>query len=346
MKNIVILLCLLFIAYSVPVSAQNQPAPAAALQDTLMIKLQNRNQVYIINRSLQRLTDYERADSLKNYFFADLEKTLAANDFPETPKRVYYLVSQAGKRRLKAEIPGETEPQFDLDFEKKRLTQDLPPLHYTIYDLARNVEIHYFLEDTSAVKMAANTPLSPAFAELKKDRKKLIGLTSYKLERGAQGFENRNPHRKTQFKIEVLSYLGAMLIGSQPSPLISFDVFASLGKNPGSALNHFRLGYSHNAFVLSDFKEGRFENINPGTYWHGILQSNMGLGKDNWLGITAGQFYTSNPNGLPNRAFKWGLMLNHNRDSFGFDGIELEPFKFQSGRRKQMYLFTYRRSIL
>src|SRR5688572_5745226 len=160
MKNIVFLLCLIFIVFTF--SAQAQTPNSQDQQDTLMVKLQDRSQVFLIGKSLKNLSDYKRADSLKALFFTDLEKSLAANNFPETPKRIHYFVNLAGKRRLKAEIPGETETSFDLDYEKKRMQLDLPALHYTIYDLPGNVEVHFFMADTTAFKTMRTTSLNSA----------------------------------------------------------------------------------------------------------------------------------------------------------------------------------------
>lgn len=345
MKNIVALLCLLFIAVSEPAFAQTQP-PAELQKDTLIIKLRNRNQVFIIGRSLKELAQYQRADSLKNWFFEDLKRTLAANDFPETPKRIYYLVNQSGKRRLKAEIPGESEPVFNLEMEKKRLVQDLPPFHYTIYDLPKNVELHFFLEDTAAFEIAENTNLTAAFQELHKDKKKLTGLSVYRLEQGGLGFEKRNPARRTQFSTEALGYIGAALIGSTPSPVISYDFIFSFSKKPRASKTQFRFGFSYNAYVLTEFKDNQFQNVNPGSYWHGLIQNNLGLANNYWFGITGGQFSTKNDIGIPNNAFKFGLQANLDRDCFSFETVELEKYTFKFGRRNQLYLFTYRRSIL
>lgn len=345
MKNIVLLLCLAFIAFSEPACAQNLLEKPDS-RDTLIIKLQNRNQLFMIGNSLRDLTGYLRADSLKSYFFQDLEKTLAANNFQELPKRVHYLVNQHGKRRLKAEIPSETEATFNLEYEKKRLLLDLPPLHYTIYDLSQHVELHYFLEDSSAFELAKNTPLEKAILKFKEDRKNLTGLTSYRLEQNSFGFEKRNPKKKTNMSLEAFGYLGGMFMGSQPSPVISYDVFLALHTKPTSAINYFRLGFSYNAFVLSDFKDGQFSNLNPGSYWHGVLQSNYILDKDSWFGFSFGQIKTSKPNGLPKNAFKWGLVANYKRDSFSFDAIELGDNIWKNDRRRQLYMVTYRRSIL
>src|SRR6478736_95693 len=346
MKNIVLVLCLLFTAFSEPVFAQTPP-PAQLQQDTLIVKLRNRNQVFIIGRSLKQLADYQRADTLKTWFFADLERTLAANQFSETPKRIYYLVNQTGKRRLKAEISGESEPVFNLEMEKKRLIQDLPPFHYTIYDLPKNVELHFFLEDTTAFALAANTNLAAAIQELNKDKKKLTGLSVYRLEQGGLGFIKQTPKRNTRTGIEGLGYLGAMLLGNQLSPVISYDLFLTLNHTPATFVNNLRLGFSYTPFVLSSFEDGQFKNFNPGNYWHIILQSNAGLEKNTWFGISAGQVKTLNPIGIPESGFKWGLVVNHNRDCFSYDIIDLEKRSFfKSGRHKQLLLFTYRRSIL
>ncbi len=346
MKNIKLFMCLASIAFSVPLWAQT-PEPSASA-DTLIIRLDGRNQVFITGKSLRNVAGYKRADSLKTIFFTDLETALKSGSFPETPKRIHYFVSQQGKRRLKAELNEDVAAKLDLPYEKNRMVLDLPPLHFTVYDLAQNIEIHFFLEDLDATGIAANTSLNAAVEALEKDRKKHIGLSTYRLEKTGFGFESRNPSKTTHFSTEGQAYIGVLLLGSMPSPLVSYDFIFRITQQPRSGRTQFRFGFSYNGFIVSDFKDGRFQNINPGSYWHLLFQTNLGFERDNWFGITGGQFSTQEEIGLPKDALKFGLQANFDRDCFSFESINLEKFswKFNFERRKQMYMFSYRRSIL
>jgi len=337
-------MCLVFIAFSLPLFAQT-PEPAAS-SDTLQIRLQGRNQVFITGKSLRGLAEYKSADSLKTIFFTDLEKALNSAAFPETPKRIYYFVNQQGKRRLKAELNEDLTTKLDLPYEKTRMILDLPPLHYTIYDLAKNVDIHFFLEDTSAFSVAANTSLNGGVQVMEKDRKKLRGLSTYRLEKTGFGFESRNPSKTTHFSTEAQAYIGGLLIGSMPSPVISYDFIFRITQKPKTNKVQFRAGFSYSAFVITEFKDNQFQNVNPGSYWHLLLQTNLGFERDSWFGITGGQFSTNNNIGLPENAFKFGLQANFDRNSFSFESINLEKYSFKFGRHKQLHMFTYRRSIL
>ena len=337
-------MCLASIAFTLPLWAQKSLDKTE--NDTLQIRLQGRNLVYITGKSLKALTEYKRADSLKTLFLEDLKKSFAANAFAENPKRIHYFVNQQGKRRLKAEVNEDDAAKFDLEFEKKRMRQDLPPLHYTIYDLPKNIEIHCFLEDTTALAWLRETSLNDGVKVLEKDRRKLTGLSSYRLEKTGFGFEKRNAHKRDELRIELQVGLGALLFGNQPSPLIGYDIWVTLPHIPKASTNNFRLGFSYNAFVLTDFSEGQFRSVNPGSYWSGMLQSNFGLQKDTWLGISAGQISTWDPSGLPKNAFKTGLIVNYERNVISFDAIEVDKYKFSWGKRRQMYMVTYKRSIL
>ena len=55
-------MCLAFIAFTFPALAQ-QAATFSADQDTVLIRLQGRNQVHIIGKKLRTLASYQRADS-------------------------------------------------------------------------------------------------------------------------------------------------------------------------------------------------------------------------------------------------------------------------------------------
>lgn len=329
-------MCLAFIAFSLPLFAQNLAAQTT--QDTLQIRFQGRNQVFIIGKSLKSLTAYHRADSLKSLFFADLKKSVESGTFSEIPKRIHYFVNQQGKRRLKAEVNEDAAAKFDLQHEKNRMVLDLPPLHYTIYDLPQAVELHFFLEDSTVFEAAVATELKPALQRLEKDRKKLTGLTAYKVEKNGFGYESRNPKPKSWISVEVVPAAGGMLLGNQPSPLISYDIFLSM---PGQFIrsNDLRLGFSYNAFVLTEFSNGQFRKINPGEFWHGSLQFNYQKEKSGWFGVSAGQLDNTHANGLKNNAFKWGLISTYGPNILGIDIVHLS-------RKTQLLMLTFKRSFI
>ncbi|MBK0404813.1 hypothetical protein I5M27_17610 [Adhaeribacter sp. BT258] len=336
MKNIKLFMCLAFIALTFPLWAQTNTEQNP--QDTVLIRLQGRNQVHIIGKRLRTLATYERADSLKAYFFSDLNKSLQNGSFPEMPKRIHYFVSQQGKRRLKAEINEEFAAKFDLGYEKTRMNLDLPPLHYTIYDLPENVEIHFFLEDSAATELAATTMLSPALQAVKKEGKKANLLSTYRLEKTGFGFENRNPKKNKVITLEFNGGLGGMLFGSQLSPVISYDLYITL---PSRRFLKHRFGASYNGFLLTDFKEGKFENLNTGTSLKGYYQFKINsTGQhDSWFGLSAGYVGTDKSTGLKRNEFIWGLISTQGRNSFSADMIPL-------GNKEAFLLFTYKRFIL
>ena len=332
-------MCLAFIAFTFPGLAQSNSVQNP--QDTVHIRLQGRNQVLITGISLKYLADYQRADTLKALFFADLKKSLHGNTFPETPKRIHYFVNQQGKRRMKAEINEDAAAKFDLDYEKTRMLLDLPPLHYTIYDLPKNVEMHFYLEDSTAFEAAAQTGISPAIQLMNNDRKKLSGLTAYRLENTGFGFESRNPKKRASIQITTYAYIGATLIGNQLSPVISYDMFLNIPAN-----SRFRLGFSYNGFVLTDFTDGQFRSVNPGMYWQGILQFNFKHDRNQWMGLSAGQISNLDANGFPENVFKGGIITHYNRNSLSLDAIFLdnkETFKLK--QRRNLFMLTYRRTI-
>ncbi|MFC5271359.1 hypothetical protein [Adhaeribacter terreus] len=337
MKSINSFMCLLFIAFTFPVLAQ-QKTSFSADQDTVLIRLQGRNQVHIIGNRLRTLATYERADSLKASFFSDLDKSLQNNAFPELPKRIHYFVSPEGKRRLKAEINEEFAAKFDLGYEKNRMNLDLPPLHYTIYDLPENVEMHFFLEDSATFELATTTMLSPALQKVKNEGKKANLLSTYRLEKTGFGFERRNPKKTNVVTLEFNGGLGAMLFGSQPCPVISYELYLTL---PSSRFLKQRFGGSYNAFILTDFKDGKFENLNTGTHLKGYYQFKLNsTGQaDSWLGISAGYVDTKRSTGLKRKELAWGLTCTQSRNNFSADFIPV-------GNKESYFLFTYKRFIL
>jgi hypothetical protein len=331
MKNIKIFMCLLFIAFTFRAQAQT-----TTTQDTLQIKLQGRNQVLYTGNSLEKLTKYHRGDSLKTLFFADLEKTLAAGTFAELPKRIHYFVNQQGKRRLKAEINEDAATKFDLAYEKKRMELDLPPLHYTIYDLPRHVEIHFLLEDSAAFEMVNQTELNKAIKTLHKDRNKLTGLGTYQVEQVGFGFEKRKRKKRQNLTIESTASLGALLLGNQPSPLLSFDMFMTIPLASNTVA--IRLGGSYTGFMLTDFQDGRFGNINPGNFWDGSLQFSIDRSKNNWFGISFGQLSTEEPAGLPHNSFKFGLLTSFGENTLEYGFVDVS-------KNSVIQMITYKRKI-
>jgi hypothetical protein len=178
LKKNMLLAWLLGIAFTVGSSAQTYQETSASnqqispLQDTLALHLGGTSRIFITGRTLREISTYTKADSLKELFLDDFEKLYKGQSQTEIPQVIHYLVHGSGKRRMKVGTDMYNDVPFDLAKEKQRLNLDLPKWEYTIYDLAREIEIHFYLEDSNQLSLLDDVSLSEAIQRSRLNAKK------------------------------------------------------------------------------------------------------------------------------------------------------------------------------
>ncbi|RYG38971.1 MAG: hypothetical protein EOO01_29450 [Chitinophagaceae bacterium] len=337
MKSVLFLTLWAFFAQILPLAAQtNTPE---LIQDTLVIRLEGRNQIHITSQSLKKLTEYERADSLKQFFFTDLQKALSAGVFTEMPQRLHYLVSPDGKRRLKAEINPEPE-KFDLKREANRLRLDLPQNHYTVYDLKNDVQMHFFMEDSASLELVENARIKPALQEIAQEEKKLKKHYKYTVEKQGEVYTTKGSEGNKLDMITAEPIFGVGLIGNQLTPVLGATLKLTL--HDKYALPKYQFGLHYYGFNLPAEPGYRFRDVNLGSitdFSFGVNASRK-EGNTRWIGIQAGMVNEIHNNLLPDKALKTGIFISQGTLTYGIDVIKTDRgFKFD-GDQSGIYMFT------
>ncbi len=345
MKNVIILTCWALFAQILPLAAQqNNHKIPEVLQDTLVIKLQDRNQIHVTGTTLTELAKYERADSLKQLFLQDLETGFTHGSFAELPQRLHYLVSADGKRRLKAEFTDPAEDKFNLEHEKNRLRLDLPRNHFTVYDLKTNVQTHYYLQDSAALQELANTRIKPALDEAAQEDKKLKKFVKYTVEKQGDLYMGKGTAGNKTDMLSLEPLLGLGLIGNQPSPVFGATIKITL--HDKYAVPRYQLGYNYFGVILPALPESSFKDVNPGSMFDIFFAINTTrvVGKINWLGISGGMTNETRNKILPDHAFKAGFLFSHKSLTYSLDFIRTDGSIFYK-KGNSISLFSIRTSF-
>jgi len=259
----------------------DDPTPS----DTLVVQLENNNQVHIVTSSFSELARYHRADSLLAIFVADAQRAHAGKSYSEWPKVMHYLMTADVKRRLKIQSDEFTEEEFNLEKEKHRLQENVPPYHYTVYDLATETELHLYLERAENITLLQQHRIDSAIQALTRFKKQTKRYYKLQLLPQQQTYAVGNTKGKLARSLEFSPDVNAYLIGNQWTPTIGVEARVMLNNKYGTPYLSF--GGAMMSYVFSDFGGGRFNGFthNVGYDLRLAFNTNANGTKAYWFGI-------------------------------------------------------------
>ncbi len=332
--NLTIWACLAFFS---TVNAQENPS---TLKDTLIIQIEGNSQLHIIGSSLKELAKYDRADSLKSLFVTDYNKALQNGQITNSTHRIHYLISKEGQRRMKAACDAYTEEPFDLDAEKKRFQFNLPKIHYTIYDLAKNVEMHFYMADSSTINKLGNFHIGEAQKMLSSQKKDLRRSYKLGLERDGLGFKINGKEGKQRVELSTNAVIGAMLFGDRLSPLLGMDFGLALSNKYRKPV--VKLGFEYSTVAIYPVN-----NIPQGNviYDFSISANNPKAKGVNWTGIQYGIIQGLQPFGFYKNTPKFGFHTSTNNGSliYSFDFVGMPASA--NDQEEIIMMFTFKKVL-
>ena len=267
--------------------------------------------IVLAGNGIIKLVKENSLEVLKNKFIEDYRESAKDKDFPAGAKTIIYLASTDGRRRLKA-MPDEDMP-LNIQNEIKAFKSDLPPFHYTIYDLTKAFEYHIYvsmpgdLEKLMQVNCQALLTTSTAGKVTM-----LYKYTSIEIANSDSGFVVKNKNRKSLDALSFAGFAGASLINSSFSPTIGLDVeFIKFNKYRKTK---FKTGLSYSFNVMADYQNKSFYNFYK---FHSLdlhfLNNLSHTKEDFFFGLSIGKYYTdkifgSARNGTLDKAWKFGII--------------------------------------
>ncbi|RZL31121.1 MAG: hypothetical protein EOO96_16715 [Pedobacter sp.] len=287
-------------------STANAQQNSSKLKDTLIIQIEGNSQLHIIGSSMKELAKYDRADSLKNLFVADYNKALNAAQITNSTQRIHYLISKEGQRRMKAAGDAYTEEPFELEAEKKRFQFNLPKMHYTIYDFAKDVEMHFYLADSSGINKLENFHIGDAIKMLSEDKKLSQKYFKLKFETNATGYNINEKTTNRRFEFAFNPVVGITLIGDRLSPIAGGEwgfVFTNKYNIPKN-----RIGFLFNGALIYDKNESALNKFSEVLNYEGSFSFNASKNKNaRWAGFHIGIISGLENFGLPRNTAKFGF---------------------------------------
>jgi hypothetical protein len=329
MKRLLLLTCGLIMASTNLLFAQKQGITESDLlytndspSDTLVIKLSGNDKILIIGGNLKDIHKYKQADSIKTLFLSDILLAQANNSLNAEATKVYYFVTNNGKRRLKAENVDLTENAVNVAYELKRLQLDLPKYEYHLYDLKNEYQIQIYLNDAKQLKtQLENTNIESVIHFVNTNAKKDFNRT-FKLELNTENgykISNKTQGRSDAFMIN--GSLGIGLIGNTIAPVAGIDMFFYLSNK--YSVGKYKLGLSYNAFPLVNTSGGEVKGGSLINSYSIKLMQNLNdenTSNSQWLGLHGGIMKSNDLQSFDN-AIKFGLLFGNKSMNYSFDFI-------------------------
>ena len=279
---------------------------SAKRKDTLIIQISGNSQLHIIGNSMKEISKYERADSLKNLFVRDYKKALDKGTIANSTHRIHYLVSKEGQRRMKAANDTYTEEPFDLEAEKKRFEFKLPAIHYTIYDLAKDIEMNFYLEDSLAINQLENFHISNALKMLSESKREIKSNYRLNFERDGLGFKLNEKAGRRQIELNMVPVVGLVVIGDRLSPMLGGDWGLVLRNK--YHVPKTRFGFLFNGAMLYDRQEPKLTKFTEVINYEVSLSFNTSQSeKERWGGPHVGFITGLEDYGFPKNTVKFGF---------------------------------------
>lgn len=275
-------------ALCLPITAQITQV-SADYRDTLIITTASDTKILFIGSGMENMKKYNRADSLKNYFMADLAKARQQAAYPSESKLTHYIVHPNGKRRLKSESDDYQEPALNLAKEIRAMDLNLPAYAYIIHDVREACEIQIYVASPEALAEVEAMNLTEAIrsiASAKRSQRKFTNI-QIKQENG-QWVRKAASHKKTNTFV-LNSVLGIALLGGQLSPEIGVQF--SYVTTDNHAVPVFKAGFLTTYCVLSDYSDKKFTNFyGVGSYNLTLMMRDGDAAADRWAGFELGRF--------------------------------------------------------
>jgi hypothetical protein len=286
--------------------------------DTIRMAPMKGAEVILTGNGLSRLTSNNNVEMLKNKFIQDYHESAKDREFPANAHTMIYLASEDGRRRIKAKA--DDDATLDVTKEIENFSRNLPPYHYTIYDLANKFEYHIYLKDPQQLDELAGInlaqiildALSKDHPDLKHNNQAIINYTDnswlMKL------------HNKKVDMIYITSPVGIALLNNQWSPTIGLDLDLKFTNRYGQGV--FKFGTSINFQVQTDYSNLEFSNINllTGTSGHFMFNLSKGGDKETWFGLSFGKMRSEKGGPLDN-VWKGGLIVQTSKFGIQYDFI-------------------------
>lgn len=308
------MLAALGLCFAISASAQNIPS------DTIVITPLTGTKVLLIGNSMDRIMKENNFELQKNQFATDMKEAFKEPGFADDTKEVIYLVAPDGRRRLKAK-PEELAP-FDTQKEIRFFASNLPPYHYTIYDLQRQFEYHIFLTQPQQLEQLATTNFSLAINAVETKEKKAKSYARIDVEQDNKEWRVTPKKEGRRLVMELSTSFAVGLYNSTLSPGIGIHVdFPFLNKH---GIPKFKIGTGFTLQALSEYQDFHFKNVHGAVsgdirlMWNAARQPSRWL----WAGLLLGRLRSGIPEGstvkhpLADR-FKFGVAAES-----GFLGIE------------------------
>ncbi len=286
--------------------------------DTLIIKLESGSQIKFVCFDFNSLKDYTKADSLMQLFYLDYEKSLVGLSEANYSKEIHYLIAENGKRRMKMQDPDFAEG-FDLAKESYRINENLSSIHFVIYDLKSNVQIHLYPQSYAEISLMKSISLNAAVAKLKDEKKDLKRNYLFALNNNNSSFEKIKLDSYPKDQLEIHADVNTLLIGNQWTPAIGLEarlMFYNRFERP-----KWSVGLAWTSYGFSDFKDGKFYDFTYNTGLDARLNFNINQysEKANWLGIEFGFILPPSRNetaALNGTSYKF--MIHNTHEGFGY----------------------------
>jgi hypothetical protein len=290
--------------------------------DTLVIKLSGSDKILITGGNLKDFHKYKQADSIKTLFLTDILMAQNNNTLNGEATKVYYFVSNNGKRRLKAENVDLTENAVNVAYELKRLQLDLPKYEYHLFDLKNEYQIQIYLADAKQLKARLESiNINSAINFVDTNAKKDFNRT-FKIELATEnGYKITN---KTQGRYDALyinGTFGAGLIGNTIGPVACIDMLLDLSNK--YSVGKWKTGLSFNVFPIANTLNNEVKSVSViSSIALKSLRNFNHQSKDNpfYFGFQIGLLKSNEIKSFDN-AFKWGILHSRKNINYSFDVI-------------------------
>jgi hypothetical protein len=312
MKKQVLRALVVTCALNVNGNAQNE----SNFKDTLVINPNADAKVLFIGIDLEEMAIYNRADSLKDFFLADLEKARQQPSFPADSRITHYFVHPNGKRRLKAESTDYQEPALDVAKEIRSMGLNLPAYAYIIHDAVKNCELQIYLSGPEKISELRNLNITEAIQSIAKDKKAQRKFFRIDIMSQDGQWKRKTAINKKVKSFEIHTQIGAGIIGSQLTPDLGIE-FAYAFSNKYS-IPQLRIGGTWRFNMLTSYANHEFNDFYNITSYNLSLLANVGQGKVSsikWAGLEFGYLVANG--GFLNNNYKLGVV-------YAFDAIQVE----------------------
>ncbi len=333
MKTLLALgLCL---AHTLPLLAQDKEIKEL---DSVYITPFAGCKIVLVGRNIEKLMKENNLQILKNKFIQDYQESAKDKDFPATAKNIIYLAGADGRRRLKA-IPDETAP-VDIKAEITAFNSNLPPFHYTIYDLTKNYTYHIYVPSLEALDELAKVDCSKSVLEATANASSLRRFTTVSLAATDTGFTiNQRTNRKRDL-LAIFGSANGLVVNNGFSPGLGLNLELQFSNRYGTPKYKFGVEGAINFFADVKDNTTTLYNINSST---GYFLKNLGTNrKEVWLGLSTGRFSSfaepdSSKNGVLYKARKYGIISQYNNWGLEYNFIVGKNDKVTAGLTLRYY---------